>query len=80
MKKVLGSLIVISVIVSGSLAIAQMGGGTMMGGEGRPYGPMSSYVWWWGLFGLVRAAVIVIGLWLLYRITRAVERIAELKS
>jgi hypothetical protein len=32
--------------------------------------------WWWWVWGAVKAAAVVVGLWLFYRITKAVERIA----
>jgi hypothetical protein len=79
MKKILASLILVSIVVSGPWATAQTGGGYMMGDEGRHYGLMGGHIWWWGFFGVVRAAVVLIGLWLLYRITLAVEKIAASK-
>jgi hypothetical protein len=79
MKKILASLILVSTVVFGSWAMAQTGGGYMMGDEGRHYGVMGGYLWWWGLFGLIKAAIVLFGLWLLYRITVAVEKIAASK-
>jgi hypothetical protein len=79
MKKILASLILVTIVVFGSWAMAQTGGGSMMPDEGHRYGMMTGYLWWWGLFGIIKAAVVVIGLWLLYRITKAVERIAAAK-
>jgi len=76
MKKILASLILVSIVVFGSTATAQTGGGYTMGDEGHRYGMMPGYLWWWGLFGFVKAAIVLFGLWLLYRITVAVEKIA----
>jgi len=79
MKKILASLIIVSTVVFSSWAMAQTGSGYMMSDEGRHYGLMGGYFWWWGLYGLVRAAIVLFGLWLLYRITVAVEKIAGSK-
>ena len=87
MKKNIFSLVVVLMVLAGSWAMAQtgggggpVGGGGMMGEEGHRYGMMTGYLWWWGVYGVIKAAVVVIGLWLLYRITRAVERIAASQS
>jgi uncharacterized BrkB/YihY/UPF0761 family membrane protein len=80
MKRIIFSLVVVVLVVFGSWAMAQTGAGSMMGDEGRRYGMMAGYVWWWGVYGLLKTAVVVIGLWLLYRITVAVEKIAASKS
>ncbi|MBI3610700.1 MAG: hypothetical protein HY204_08375 [Nitrospirae bacterium] len=79
MKKIIFSPVVVLMVVAGSWAMAQTGGGGMVGEEGRRYGMMAGYLWWWSLYGIIKAAVVVIGLWLLYRITKAVERIAASK-
>ncbi|MBI3596147.1 MAG: hypothetical protein HY203_03220 [Nitrospirae bacterium] len=79
MKKILASLMMVSMVVISSWAMAQTGGGPMMGDESRHYGLMAGYLWWWGLYGLVKAAIVLFSLWLLYRITKAVERIAASK-
>ena len=86
MKKNIFSLVVVLMVLAGSWAMAQTGGGGgpigggMMGEEGHRYGMMTGYLWWWGVYGVIKAAVVVIGFWLLYRITRAVERIAASQS
>jgi uncharacterized membrane protein len=80
MKRIIFSLVVVVLVVFGSWAMAQTGAGNMMGDEGRRYGMMAGYLWWWAVYGVVKAAVVVIGLWLLYRIATAVERIASSKS
>jgi hypothetical protein len=80
MKKIIFSLIVVMLVMVGSWALAQTGAGNMMGDEGRRYGMMTGYLWWWAVYGLLKTAVVVIGLWLLYRITVAVEKIAASKS
>jgi len=79
MKKIVASLILVSTAVFGPWAMAQTGGGYMMGDEGRHYSMVGGYLWWWGLFGLIKAAIVLFGLWLLYRITVAVEKIAASK-
>ena len=80
MKKIIFGLVAVVLVLVGSWAMAQTGGGGMMAEEGHRYGAMAGYLWWWGLYGLLKAAVVVIGLWLLYRITVAVEKIASSKS
>jgi hypothetical protein len=82
MKKIISGLIAVALVMVGSWAMAQTGGGGMMAEEGRRYGygMMTGYLWWWGLYGLLKTAVVVIGLWLFYRITVAVEKIAVSKS
>jgi uncharacterized membrane protein len=82
MKKISSGLIAVALVTAGSWAVAQTGGGEMMteGTHRYGYGMMSGYLWWWGLYGVVRVAVVAFALWLLYRITRAVERIASSKS
>ena len=85
MKVTVSSLIGISFLAVASWAMAQTGGGEMMdegskmAGHGYGYGMMGGYTTWWVLCGLVKVAVVAIGLWLLLRITRAVERIAGSK-
>ena len=81
MKKVVFGIIAILLVGVGSWAMAQTAGGGMMAEEGHRYGygMMTGYLWWWGLYGVVKAAVVVIGLWLLFRITKAVEKIASSK-
>jgi len=79
MKKILASLILVSIVVFGSWVTAQTSGGYPMGDEGHRYGMMTGYLWWWGLYGLVKAAIVLFSLWLLYRITVAVEKIAASK-
>jgi len=78
MKGIVSVLIVVVMIGLGSWALAQTGGAGMMAGEGHRYGygMMGGYLWWWGLYGFLKAAVIAAGLWLLYRIAVAVEKIA----
>lgn len=73
MKRIISGLIAVVLVMVGSWAMAQMGGGGMMAEQG--YGVMAGHLWWW-VYGVVKAAAVVIGLWLLYRITKAVERIA----
>ncbi|MBI3994472.1 MAG: hypothetical protein HY349_00715 [Nitrospirae bacterium] len=80
MKRIIFGLIVVGSVMVGSWAMAQTGGGGMMAEEGHRYGAMGGYLWLWGLYGLLKAAVVVIGLWLLLRITKAVEKIASSKS
>ena len=66
-----------------AVVMAQTGGGTS--GEegsvsGHGYGMFGGYYTAvWIACGLFKVAVVVIGLWLLLRITRAVERIAGSK-
>lgn len=59
-----------------SFAIAQTG----MAGETHGYGGMGGYAGLWVVYGLIKTGVVVFGLWLLLRLTRAVERIAASKS
>ena len=90
MKRIISGLIAVPLVIVGSWALAQIGGTgcgamggpemEMMAEEGHRYGMAYGYFWWWGLYGLVKAAVILFGLWLLYRITKAVEKIALSKS
>jgi hypothetical protein len=80
MKRIIPGLIVVVLVMVGSWALAQTAGEGMMVGEGHRYGAMGGYLWWWGAYGLIKAAVVVIGLWLLYRVTVAVEKIAASKS
>lgn len=80
MKKIIFSLMVVGLVMVGSWALAQPGVGGMMAEEGHRYGAMGGYLWWWGLYGLLKVAVVAIGLWLLYRIAVAVEKIAASKS
>ncbi|HET6464957.1 MAG TPA: hypothetical protein VFH55_05030 [Nitrospiria bacterium] len=79
MQKIFMSFIVVSLVLFGSWATAQTGGGYTMGDEGHRYGMMTGYLWWWGLYGLFKAAIVLFGLWLLYRIAVAVEKIAASK-
>jgi len=79
MKKVLFGLTAVSGVVFASLALAQMAGG-MPGAETHRYGAMGGYLWLWGLYGVVKAGVVLYGLWLLVRLTRAVEKLAASKS
>jgi uncharacterized membrane protein len=69
----------IVVLMASSMALAQSDSGGMMGYQGRGYGMAGGYMAWWAVYGLVKAAVVVIGLWLLLRIARAVEKIAATK-
>jgi uncharacterized membrane protein len=80
MKMILLSLMAVMFLAAGSLAVAQTGGGEMMGGTGRGYGMMGGYLVGWVVYGLIKAAVVVFGLWILLRIARAVEKIAASKS
>jgi hypothetical protein len=80
MKKVIFGLIVVGLVMVGSWAMAQPGVGGMMTEEGHRYGMAYGYVWWWGVYGLLKTAVVVIGLWFLFRIAKAVEKIAASKS
>ena len=66
-----------------AVVMAQTGGG-MSGdegnGSGHGYGMMGGYYpAVWIVCALAKVVVVVIGLWLLLRITRAVERIAGSK-
>jgi len=74
-----GAVLVVATAVS--WVTAQTGGG-MMTGEPYRYGDrmMGGYLVWWAAYGIVKAAVVGIGLWLLYRIAIAVEKIAASKS
>ena len=76
MKRMFPMLLGMTVLVVGSVVKAQIGGQDMMGDEGHGYGMVGGYMVWWGLYGLIKVAVVVSGLWLLFRITRAVEKIA----
>jgi len=82
MRKIPFGFVFILIIAAGSWALAQSPGGEMMteGTHRYGYGMMNGYLGWWVLYGLVRAAVVVIGLWLLFRIAKAVERIAASKN
>ncbi|MBI3620997.1 MAG: hypothetical protein HY208_02255 [Nitrospirae bacterium] len=83
MKGITSGMAGMAVLAVGSLAMAQMsggsGGGEMMGDKGHGYGMAGGYMAWWAAYGLVKAVVVVIGLWLLLRIARAVEKIAASK-
>lgn len=81
MKKISSALIALALVTAASWAAAQTGGGEMMteGTHRYGYGMMNGYLWWWGLYGLLKTAAVVIGLWLLYRIAAAVEKIAASK-
>jgi uncharacterized membrane protein len=81
MKRMVSSLTGVALIAAGSLAMAQTAGGEMMGGEGRGgYGMMGGYMAGWIVYGLIKAAVVIFGLWILHRIAKAVEKIAASKS
>ena len=80
MKGITSTMVGIAVLAVGSLAMAQTGGGEMMGGGGRGYGMMGGYLVGWVVYGLIKAAVVIFGLWILLRIARAVEKIAASKS
>jgi len=77
MKRMMVLCIGAAALMVSAAAMAQVDGG-MMGNQGRGYGygMTGGYMAWWAVYGLVRAAVVVIGLWLLLRIARAVEKIA----
>ena len=81
MKTITSAMVGLAVLAVGALAMAQMSGGEMMDdkGQGYGYGAMGGYMAWWVVYGLVKAAVVVIGLWLLHRIAKAVEKIAASK-
>ena len=79
MKRMMAVFVGMVVLMVGSVALAQTGGGGMMGDQGRGYGMAGGYMAWWAVYGLVKAVVVVIGLWLLLRIARAVEKIAASK-
>lgn len=72
MKTIISSLIVVVLVMVGSWAMAMTDGGGMMGDEGM----MAGFHWGWIVYRILIAAAVVIGLWLFYRITKAVERIA----
>jgi hypothetical protein len=87
MKKVVFGLIVVTLVLSGLWAAAQMAGGGghmgeggMMAREGHRYGMLAGYIGWWWAYGVIKAAIALFALWMLYRITRALERIAASKS
>lgn len=75
MKIIFGGLLFALFTGAFSLAQAQTG----MGGETHGYGGMAGYAGLWVVYGLIKTGVVVFGLWLLLRITRAVERIAGSK-
>jgi hypothetical protein len=81
MGKIFWGLLFIAFVMAGSWVLAQTPGGGMMteGTHRYGYGMMNGYVWWWALYGLLKTAVVVVGLWLLFRIAKAVERIAASK-
>jgi uncharacterized membrane protein len=79
MKRMMALFIGMAVVMAGSAVLAQTDGGGMMGYQGRGYGMVGGYMAWWAVYGLVKAAVVVVGLWLLLRIARAVEKIAATK-
>ncbi len=80
MKMIVSSLLGGTFLMMAYWAMAQMGGGEMMGNEGHGYGMMGGYMVGWIVYALIKAAVVVIGLWLLLRIARAAEKIAASKS
>ena len=82
MKTIVSSLIGFSVLIMASSAMAQMMGEGGVGNEGHGYGygMMGGYMAGWIVYGLIKAGVVVTGLWLLLRIARATERIAGSKS
>jgi uncharacterized membrane protein len=81
MKMIVSSLTGVAFLSAGSLAMTQMVGVEMMGGEGRGgYGMMGGYMAGWIVYGLIKAAVVIFGLWILHRIAKAVEKIAASKS
>ena len=79
MTRMMILVIGMAVLMAGSTTLAQSDSGGMMGYQGRGYGMAGGYMAWWAVYGLVKAAVVVIGLWLLLRIARAVEKIAASK-
>jgi uncharacterized membrane protein len=79
MKRMMALCIGVAVAMAGSAVLAQTDGGGMMDYRGRGYGMAGGYMAWWAVYGVVKAAVVVIGLWLLLRIARAVEKIAAAK-
>ena len=80
MKSTVFSLVGVTILGIGTFAMAQVGGGEMMEREGHGYGMMGGYMAGWIVYGLIKAAVVVIGLWLLHRIAKAVEIIAASKG
>ena len=82
MKMIGSSLIGISFFIFAYVAMAQMMGESESGmeGHGYGYGLMGGTMAAWIVYGLVKAGVVVVGLWLLLRIARATERIAGSKS
>ena len=79
MKGITSVMVGLAVLTAGSLAMAQMSGGEMMGDKGHGYNMVGGYMAWWVVYSLVKAAVVGIVLWLLLRIARAVEKIAASK-
>ena len=79
MKVIISSLAGVVILAFGSFVMAQMGGGEMMDGEDHGYGMMGGHMGGWIVYGLIKAAVVVIGFWLLHRIAKAVEKIAASK-
>ena len=80
MKMIISGVMGVALLAYGSPAMAQVAGGEMMGNEGHGYGMMGGYMAWWVFYGLIKAAVVVVGLLLLHRIAKAVEKIAASKS
>ena len=82
MKMVVSSLIGVVFMMTASWVMAQVGDSEIMNGEGHGYGHgMMGYMsGWWVVYCIIKATVVVIVLWLLLRIARAVEKIAVAKS
>ena len=82
MKMTILSLMGITMLVMGSIAIAQTTGAEMTQNEGHGYGygMMGGHMGGWFVYGLIKAVAVVIGLWLLHRIAKAVEKIAASKG
>jgi hypothetical protein len=79
MKRMMVLCVMMAILMAGSVTLAQTDGGGMMGYQGRGYGMAGGSMAWWAVYGLVKGAVVVIGLWLLLQIARAVEKIAASK-
>lgn len=80
MKIIVLSLSGVVILAMGSFAMAQTGAGEMTDHKGHGYGLAGGYMTGWIVYGLIKAAVVVIGLWLLQRIAKAVEKIAVSKE
>lgn len=80
MKTMVLSLAGVAILAGSSFAMAQTGAGEMTDHKGHEYGMMGGTMTGWIVYGLIKAAVVVIGLWLLHRIAKAVEKIAASKG